>query len=67
MTKLIEITPKLKPLWKEHCKRYGKTIKKEVRKRLGFWKYHFTDEGMLGEFIMLNTSFKDGLRTKEIK
>lgn len=65
--KLIEITPKLKPLWKEHIKRYGKVVKREVRKELGFWKYHFTDEGIMGEFIMLNTSFKDGLKKGEIK
>ncbi len=61
---LIEITDKLKPAWKEYVNKYEKAVRREVRKKLGFWKYYFTNEGIVGEFIMLNTSFKNYLKEK---
>ena len=65
--KLIEISHELKPLWKKHCKKYGKAVAKEVRKKMGFWKYYFTEQAINNQFIMLNTSFADGLKNGEIK
>jgi len=67
MNKLIEITKELEPSWKEHCDQYGKIVAKEVRKILGFWEYYFTNKSIESEFIMLNTSFADGIRKGEIK
>ena len=62
---LSEITDEQKPEWKEFCKKYEKVVSKEVRKRLGFWKYYFTSQGIEGEFIMLNSAWTDMKKTSQ--
>lgn len=62
---LSKIEPHEKLGWKDFCKKYGKVVKKEVRKRLTFWEYHFTDAGIMGEYIMLNSAWTDAKKKQK--
>lgn len=63
MTRLVRIEDKDRHKWIKFCKRYRKSPQfkraiKRLRKGLGFWRYHFTDDGFLGEFVILNKAWQ---------